>query len=146
MIFDNARSVYGTTSQGGTASKGTAFKLTHNPDGSWTESLLYSFQGAPDAATPSGPLTFDALGNLYGVAAGGAFGNGAVYKLTPSSGDQWSESVVYSFSGGMDGRYPSGELALDGSGNLYGTAAQGGAHPNCSDDPNCGGVVYKISP
>jgi len=146
VIFDRAGNLYGTTSQGGTAGKGTVFKLTHNPGGSWTESILYSFQAGVDASTPSGPLIFDAAGNLYGVAGGGAFGYGAVYKLTPSSGGQWTESVVYSFTGGTDGGYPSGELALDGSGNLYGTASQGGAFPSCSDEPNCGGVIYKILP
>lgn len=146
VIFDSAGNLYGTTSEGGTGSKGTVFKLTHNANGSWTESILYSFQGGSDASTPSGPLTFDAQGNLYGVASGGAHGYGAVYKLTPSGGGQWTESVVYSFTDGLDGGYPSGELALDSSGNLYGTAAQGGAYPNCSDEPNCGGVVYEISP
>jgi uncharacterized repeat protein (TIGR03803 family) len=146
VIFDSAGNLYGTTSQGGTANKGTVFKLTHNSGGSWTESILYSFQGGTDAATPSGPLIFDVHGNLYGVAAGGMFGYGSVYKLTPSSGGQWIESVVYSFTGGLDGGYPSGELALDSSGNLYGTTARGGAHPDCSDEPNCGGVVYEISP
>jgi len=146
VIFDTAGNLYGTTSQGGSSNKGTVFKLTHNSGGSWTESILYSFQGGTDASSPSGPLSFDAAGDLYGAASAGALGYGAVYKLTPSSGGQWTESVIYSFTGGPDGGHPSGELAIDDSGNLYGTAAVGGTHPDCTDTPNCGGVVYRISP
>jgi uncharacterized repeat protein (TIGR03803 family) len=146
VIFDSDGNLYGTTTGGGTSGAGTVFKLTHNPNGSWTESILYSFQGGTDASAPSGPLILDAQGDLYGVAGGGAYGHGALYKLTPSSGGQWSESVVYSFTGGLDGGNPSGELAVDSSGNLYGTAAQGGSDPTCSDEPNCGGVVWEVSP
>jgi uncharacterized repeat protein (TIGR03803 family) len=146
VILGSDGNLYGTTTQGGTAGAGTVFKLTHNSNGSWTESILYSFQGGTDASTPSGPLIFDAQGDLYGVAGGGADGQGALYKLTPSSGGQWTESVVYSFTGGLDGGNPSGELALDSSGNLYGTTAQGGAYPSCSDEPYCGGVVWEVSP
>jgi hypothetical protein len=50
LIFDQAGNLYGTTELGGSGSGclggphcGNVFKLTHNSDGSWSESVLYSF-------------------------------------------------------------------------------------------------------
>jgi uncharacterized repeat protein (TIGR03803 family) len=145
VVFDAAGSLYGT-SGGGVYGNGTVFKLTPNPDGSWSERVLYSFQGGSDASHPNSTVTFDAESNLYGTAGGGAYGHGAVFKLT-RSGDQWTESVVYSFTGGLDGDAPSGGVILDNAGNLYGTTQHGGAYPNCNDGPPyCGGVAYEITP
>jgi uncharacterized repeat protein (TIGR03803 family) len=146
VVFDTTGNLYGTTTQGGTAGAGTVFKLTPNPDGTWSESVLYSFQGGSDASAPNSTVTFDAEGNLYGTAGGGAYGHGAVFKLT-RSGDQWTESVVYSFTGGLDGDSPSGGVILDSTGNIYGTTQYGGAYPTCNDGPPfCGGVAYEITP
>jgi uncharacterized repeat protein (TIGR03803 family) len=145
VIFDAAGNLYGTTVNGGTAGVGTVFKLTPQQNGSWSESILYSFQGGTDASHPANPLTFDAAGNLYGVAGGGTHGHGAVFKLVPAQG-QWSESLFYSFTGGLDGDTPSGGVIFDSAGNLYGTTVYGGAYPTCSDEPYCGGVAYKITP
>ena len=53
---------------------GTVFELTPNGDGSWTESVLHSFNGS-DGDDPFAGLIFDAAGNLYGTTCdGGAFG------------------------------------------------------------------------
>ena len=145
VIFDSSGNLYGTTISGGSATAGTVFKLTHNANGSWTESLLYTFQGGASAGYPTGPLVFDAAGNLWGTAEGGAFSHGAIFELTPN-GNEWSESVPYSFTGGADGDGPSGQLVLDAGGNLYGTTQHGGAFPTCSDQNNCGGVVYQFVP
>ena len=64
------------------------FKLS--PSG--TETVLYSFTGGSDGATPAGGLIADRAGNLYGTAwLGGVsgsgcsffgFGCGVVFKLT----------------------------------------------------------------
>ena len=75
---------------------------------------------------------------------GGAYGQGAVFKLTPSGGS-WTESLVYSFSGSTDGGNPNGGVIFDAQRNLYGTAAMGGAHDMCDDYPCCGGVAYEIT-
>lgn len=125
LVIDAAGSLYGTTSRGGSGGSGTVFKLTRNGGGSWTESVLYSFQGGGDASAPNSVLTFDATGDLYGTAAGGAHGHGAVFKLTPSAGGQWTESVTHSFTGGLDGDTPSGGVILDNAGNLFGTTQWG---------------------
>jgi uncharacterized repeat protein (TIGR03803 family) len=66
----------------------------------------------------------DRIGNLYGNAGGGTYGEGVVYKLTPTSGE-WDESVLYNFDGNKGGIGPSGPLIFDTAGDLYGTTAAG---------------------
>ncbi|HEY3638385.1 MAG TPA: choice-of-anchor tandem repeat GloVer-containing protein, partial [Rhizomicrobium sp.] len=101
LIRDKAGNLYGTTAGGGTHTLGgTVFKLT--PDG--TESLLYSFTGGSDGASPAGGVILDSTGNLYGTTFGGgsSAGYGVAYKLAPDG----TETVLYSFQGGNDGQYP----------------------------------------
>jgi len=83
---------YGTTYNGGTGTTcgpfggspcGTVFSLTRGTGG-WTESVVYSFAGDPDASQPQGGLILDKSGNLYGTGlTGGSTGNGAVFEITP---------------------------------------------------------------
>jgi len=145
VVFGPDGSLYGVTQGGGylgTASCpflgcGTVFKLTPKSDGTWTKTTLYAFRGTAghDAATPVSRITFDRAGNLYsttgvgGVTRSGcyAYGCGTVFKLTPSTGGGYTESVVYTFMNGLDGSTPTGPVVIDGAGNLYGTAALGGA-------------------
>jgi uncharacterized repeat protein (TIGR03803 family) len=126
VIFGPDGTLYGTTFQGGTGS-GSVFNLkpppTASPNilGGWIETDI-SNGGNPEVAD----LVFDNQGNIYGVACtGGDFGAGSVFELTTSSGG-WSETVLYSFTGGADGVCPLGTLVFDASGNLYGTAWEGG--------------------
>jgi uncharacterized repeat protein (TIGR03803 family) len=130
--------IYGVTFFGGGTGCGgmgcgTAFRLTpraavcHSALCPWTETVIDKFADDPNhIGTPFGALIFDAAGNIYGPIWGGAFGNGAIYKLT-GSGSSWSSSVIYSFTGGSDGAIPMSRMALDGAGNLYGTTTFGGA-------------------
>jgi uncharacterized repeat protein (TIGR03803 family) len=110
--------------------------------------VLYSFQGNGDASGPNSAVSFDNAGNLYGTAGGGAYQHGAIFKLAPTPEGHWMESVMYSFTGGRDGRDPSGGVVLDNAGNLYGTTIRGGAYGGvtCRDESNCGGVVFEITP
>lgn len=146
VTFDSGGNLYGATLAGGTAAMGTIYELTPNSNGTWSETVLYSFQGGSDALRPNSTVSFDSAGKLYGTAAGGANNQGAVFKLTPSGGGHWTETVVYSFMGGADGYDPNGGVAIDAAGDLFGTAAFGGSHPNCADEPFCGGVAYEITP
>ncbi len=132
LRFDTAGSLYGTTLLGGNIGSvcsegcGTVFKLKPGTSG-WTESVLYAFQGAGDGAAPYDGLALDAAGNLYGTAyTGGASADGVIFKLSPGSSG-WTESVLHTFKGLSDGKYPYGDLILDAAGNLYGTAFQGGS-------------------
>jgi uncharacterized repeat protein (TIGR03803 family) len=73
LTADRAGNLYGTTSVGGANNNGTVYELSPNADGSWTESLLYSFGSnyLSTGAFPSGEVTFGAAGNLYGTATTG---------------------------------------------------------------------------
>jgi uncharacterized repeat protein (TIGR03803 family) len=137
LVQDSSGNLYGTTVRGGSSGDGTVFKLAPSSSG-YTESVLYSFTGGSDGAYPDASLILDAAGSLYGTTPnGGSSGNGTVFKLAPSSSG-YTESVLYSFSGGSDGAYPYASLILDAAGSLYGTTTRGGA----SQD----GVVFKLSP
>lgn len=146
VSFGPDGSLYGTTEGGGTNGKGSIFRLARNPDGTWSETDLYSFLGGSDGSAPLGGVAFDDSGNLYGTTIQGGgngcddFGCGIVYKLTPSPGGGWSESILYRFSGGLDGGSPVGALVLDGDNNLFGVAEGGGPRGNE------GGVVFEITP
>jgi uncharacterized repeat protein (TIGR03803 family) len=156
LIFDSAGNLYGTTHAGAPCGGGTVFKLTPNPDGSWTESTLHSFGCGYDASQPiAGGLTFDQAGNLYGTTAfGGGKGNcfygngcGAVYKLTPNPDGSWTENVIYSFSGGTDGNAPQSSLIFDSAGNLYSTTAYGGElSGGCYNGTMGCGTIFKLVP
>jgi len=130
----------GTTPSGGTGGGGTVFQLTPG-QGGWTFNLMYSLTGQ-DGFGPQASLTMDAAGNLYGTtAAGGAYGYGSAFKLTPSNGG-WTYTPLHDFTGGSDGGYISSNLIMDANGNLYGVAS-GGASQSCFD--GCG-VVFEITP
>ena len=84
-------------------------------------------------------MAFDAAGNLYGVTVfAGQYGQGTVFKLAPNPDGTWTESVVHQFTGGEDGVQPRTVPWFDAAGNLYGTAAYGGAY-------GCG-TIYKLTP
>lgn len=152
LTFDQTGNLYGVTSTGGgcTVSQGgcgTVFELMPS-GGRWTEKVLYSFQGGTDGSYPSSPLLFDALGNLYGTASwGGQIGCGNVFRLSPASGDTWSETVLYSFTNqNGDGCNPLGNLAFDSQGNLFGTTNQGGDY-NADECSYVGcGTVFELTP
>jgi uncharacterized repeat protein (TIGR03803 family) len=136
LIGDSNGALYGTT-YGGFDDPGTVFKLSPSNNG-YVESVLYRFQGKPDAAAPRAGLLADGAGDLYGTTeAGGTSNNGAVYKLTPK-GDGYTESVVYSFQYTPDGSLPRSSLIADSAGALYGTTAGGGSFGE--------GSVFKLTP
>jgi uncharacterized repeat protein (TIGR03803 family) len=99
--------------------------------------VLYEFSGGDDGSQPRAGLVFDSSGNLYGTATGaGSLNCGVVFSLTPSENDQWTQHVLYAFTG--DGCGPIGTLIFDGSGNLYGTTLTNGVWD--------GGTAFQLSP
>ena len=96
-------------------------------------SILASLGGTGDGSKPYGNLIQATDGNLYGMTQhGGANGNGAVIKLTPTG----TESVLYSFAASGDGTNPQGSLVQATDGKLYGMTPSGGA--------NATGTVFAI--
>ena len=141
LIEDAKGHLYGATGAGGTTGWGTVYELIHDRQGTWKQKVLYSFgpDGSSDGASPQMQyLAVDSHGALYGTTRyGGAGKNGTVFKLTRGK-SQWTEQILYSFTGGPDGSQPMGTLTIDPKGNLYGTAQIGGdATCNC-------GVVYEL--
>jgi uncharacterized repeat protein (TIGR03803 family) len=112
---------YGTTYEGGTSDSGTVFQLDVS---SGVVTVLYSFNSSgPSGAFPVGGVVMNAAGDLYGTTGGyGANGYGTIWEITAGGAFE----VLHSFTGGADGGTPQGTLALDTSGNLYGTAFHGG--------------------
>ncbi len=122
---------YGTSGSGGSGNCGTVFKIT--PAG--VASVVYSFAGgATDGQGPKAALVLAADGNFYGTTSqGGLTGNGTIFKLSPSG----AETVIHSFTNGIDGSFPLVSLVQARDGNLYSTMYSGG--------PIAAGSLYKIS-
>ena len=111
-------------------------------EGTWTETVLYSFRG-PDGNSPDSSLILDSAGNLYGTTAGGgAYSGGVAFELPPSPILPWTETVPHHFGNGSDGGDPQPELVFDSAGNLYGATQFGGASGGFEN----GGTVYRLSP
>lgn len=136
VTLDAKHNLYGTTSAGGSYGYGTVFQLKRLKS-SWTESILYNFQGADDGGVPYAGVILDHSGNLYGGATGGGTGGGGtIFELMPSN-DTWNFSVLYNIPGWtLSG--PFRDLKMDASGNLYGTT-------HC-DGSSSDGTVYKLTP
>ncbi len=126
-----------TTCAIGTVGCGIAFSV--NAQG--TEEVLHTFgEQTGDGAEPSAGL-LDAAGYGYGTTFYGGtvnstctFGCGVVSREDADG----KYSVIYRFTGAADGFNPSGGLAKDSSGNIYGATLNGGSGGN--------GVIYKITP
>ena len=99
---------------------------------------LYKFTGGKDGNAPEAGLIVDQAGNLYGTTPDGGTSAGTVFKLAPNADGTWTESVLYSFTGGSDGGQPFAGVILDQAGDLYGQASVGGAHGL--------GAVFKLTP
>ncbi len=140
LAIDSAGNLYGLTVQGGTAGLGTVFEVSPVAGGGWTETLLYSFRGGADGASPA---TSDVITNTTGTAlfgtttSGGSANEGTVFELKKTT-NGWKEKVLYTFPGGANGGNPYAGVIRDAAGNLYGTTASGvfGA----------GGVVFELTP
>jgi uncharacterized repeat protein (TIGR03803 family) len=137
LIQASDGNLYGMTSGGGANGAGTVFMVTT----AGTETMLWSFGGTGDGATPWGSLIQASDGNLYGLTSyGGANSVGSVIKIsTDGTTVGTAETVLYSFAGGTgDGANPQfGSLIQASDGNLYGMGYTGGA--------NNFGIVFKIS-
>jgi len=143
LVIGSGGVLYGTTAGGGTSNDGTVFSLTPPvvSGGPWVETVLYSFMGGTDGATPLAPVVIGSSGVLYGTTAyGGAYGSGTVFSLKPpkSTGGSWTETVLYNFQSGSDGATPWAGLVIGPRGGLYGTTSAGGTSNY--------GTVFSLTP
>jgi uncharacterized repeat protein (TIGR03803 family) len=137
LIEDNNGNLYGTTPSFGAYGWGTVFKI----DRSGKFTTLYSFRGGADGGKPLAGLVQDGNGNFYGTTVRGGIGTacthgpcGVIFEVD----QQGNETVLYSFTGGVDGGQPFGGLIQDLQGNLYGTTRVGG---------NTGfGTIFELTP
>jgi uncharacterized repeat protein (TIGR03803 family) len=138
LILDKAGNLFGTT-ESGDSGAGTVFELKSNANGTWTESVIHSFNGE-DGSDPVGGVIFDLAGNLYGTTSeGGTYNYGTAFQLTPNGNGTWTESVLHSFNNnGDDGYYLDAGLIIDATGSLYGVTARGGV--------DNGGTIFKLTP
>lgn len=135
LIWDDKGALYGTTTGGGAFGAGTVFRFT--PGGK--ETVIYSFAGGTDGATPRCALVRDKSGTLYGTTTGGGlFFLGTVFRVT-SKGE---ETLLHTFGGAPDGGIPQVGLLLDPKGNLYGTTSSGG-HYWCNPYSGCG-TIFRV--
>src|SRR5579871_3662535 len=106
VVADSAGNLYGVTSIGGASGYGSVYRLSLK-NGSWTESLLYSFTGTNGDG--SGlyyvGLIGDSSRDIYGTTAfGGANGTGTVWELVYSaSSNSYSEKILYTFGSTSSG-------------------------------------------
>ncbi|KAI9021126.1 hypothetical protein DFJ74DRAFT_671973 [Hyaloraphidium curvatum] len=133
VLGPDGATVYGTTSQGGSAGSGVIYSVNAKTG---AQAMIASFTG-PGGSTPQGPpIVYN--GKLYGLAGqGGANGYGIIYSL-PLSGGQIN--VLHNFKGGSNDTATSfGSLLYNPKDNLlYGmgfTATSG----------NIGGI-FSIRP
>jgi len=179
LIIDPEGNLYGTTAYDGSGpctllgsivGCGVVFKLSPpaQSGASWTETILYNFQGGADGYFPRGDLVLDKDGNLYGATQfGGGYGAGCnslypycgtIFELSPVKGASkvsWTEKILYAFKGitpgtvAGDGGEPNGSLAIDDAGNLYGTTYYGGLATGYCRKQDAGsgcGIVFELKP
>lgn len=142
LVMDSARNLYGATAYDDGANfvgGGQVFKI----DGSGNKTVLYDFTpGTSGGDSPTNDLTFSPGHVLYGTTSEGGdlnacsgIGCGVVYRIDSNN----VESIVHTFEGQpSSGGAPTGPLARDAAGNLYGVTYRGGA--------NDLGAVYKLDP
>jgi hypothetical protein len=123
------------------ASNATVLYRVALVNGSYKYSTVYTWA---TYGAVQGPLVIASESLIYGSSFfGGAHGQGYVFALKHASGT-WSQTELYSFTGGTDGASPVGGLVIDGVGNLFGTTTGGG---NLSVCQNFGcGTLFELSP
>jgi uncharacterized repeat protein (TIGR03803 family) len=151
LVADPWGNLYGVTEHGGLQNSGTVFTTAANQNNA---NILYRFTGqstgGTDGALPVGGLAIDNCNDstktctLYGTTSQGgksancSNGCGTIFTVG-TDGSAYTQ--LYSFSG-SDGSNPVAGLALDSSGNLYGTTLYGGG--TACGGTGCG-TVFELA-
>jgi uncharacterized repeat protein (TIGR03803 family) len=119
---------YGIDLAGG-GGPGSIFKMTSS--GSVT--TVYSFTGGTPYPNPYDRLVQGTDGSFYGVTiTGGSSNNGSIFKVDLLG----NYTLLYSFTGSIDGARPQRALVQGTDGSFYGTASSAGASGH--------GTIFKI--
>jgi uncharacterized repeat protein (TIGR03803 family) len=142
LVLSGDGRLYGVTSSGGDFGDGTLFQLAQGPL-EWVHKSLFEFSLANGTgASPLDGLAFGPAGALIGTtSAGGPYGNGTVFEISPSifAQGQWTYTLVAAFqSQSADGAFPQSGVAVSPSGDIFGTAPVGGRFH--------GGTLFKMAP
>jgi uncharacterized repeat protein (TIGR03803 family) len=149
LLVDGSGNIFGMTAHGGARNQGVLYRLDA---GTWKQTTLHSFcarKKCADGKDGNGRLAIDGGGNIFGVTSEGgtgaacwdADGCGVLFERTAGG----AYKVLHDFcpaSGCKDGVEPRGGMVIDGSGNLFGTAFEGGTGAACRDADGCG-VLYE---
>ena len=137
--------LYGTTESGGAGEEGTVFSI--NTDGTGF-TILHNFSGG-DGEYPESLMVLSS-NTLYGTTVYGGVTNefededdgvGTMFAVNTNGTDF---RTLHFFSGGADGEYPYGGLAISGN-TLYGTTEIGGtADAGTAFAENTDGTGYTI--
>ena len=128
LTIDASGTLYGVTpfAQSQYGSYGSVFKVTS----AGVATTLATFNNT-NGAYPAAQVTLDAAGNIYGTTQNGGLGfnqynngYGTVFKISTTG-------VFTTLTDSLPGANPRGKLAIDGSGNIFGTTS--------------GGYIWKMS-
>jgi uncharacterized repeat protein (TIGR03803 family) len=122
-IVDAAGNVYGTIlTKAGASYAGAVWKI----DTTGKFAILHQFTGKADGFGPNGPLILDKDSNLYGTTDSGGGtaakpGYGTLFRINPAG----VFTVVHTFTDGADGYGPTGTLASNSNGAIFGGTGAG---------------------
>jgi uncharacterized repeat protein (TIGR03803 family) len=128
LVLGSDGNFYSTTTRGGSADRGTIFRMTTQG----VVTVLYSFKGGADGATPSGLFRAND-GSFYGTtSANGGSNLGTAFRLGPAG----AFTTLHAF-GNSDGGAPQAGFIQGADGYLYGTTAGSARY--------AGGAVFRMT-